>query len=252
MSPARTKPNAARLMMLVVRRELGQYLTTWSGYVILAALLLFLGLLYNIDAVGSTPKYSSDVLSRFFYDCSGCAVATGVLLAMRLIAEERQNGTLPLLTTSSLREGQIVAAKYVSAMVMIGLFTAISVYMPLLVFYNGAVSFGHIFAGYVGVLCIGSAGVAIGMFGSALVRSQLVAAIISLVITVVMLVLWTLARVVDGALGDIIGYLTLHDKHFNPFMEGTITLANLVYYGSVSLVFLVAARNVLESRRWRL
>lgn len=252
MSNARQKPSAVGLMGLLVRRELGQYLGTWNGYIIFSGLLLLSGLLYNSFAVGSTPKYSADVLSEFFYFASGTTVTTGLLLAMRLIAEERQNGTLPLLTTSSLSEGQIIFAKYVSALVMVGIYLVLTLYMPLLVFYNGAVSLGHILAGYVGLLCIGSAGVAIGMFGSALVRSQLVAAIISGVITVVMLVLWTIARVVEGTLGDLVGQLSLHDKHFRPFMDGIITLPNLIFYASVSIVFLFAARNVLESRRWRM
>jgi ABC-2 type transport system permease protein len=246
------RPTGMSGMTLIVKREIGEYLTTWSGYIIFAGLLLLTGLCYNAWAVGSTPRYSSDVLGDFFYFASGTTITTGLLLAMRLIAEERQTGTLPLLLTSSLTEGEIIAAKYVSAMVMIGIYLALTTFMPLLVFYNGAVSLGHIFAGYVGLLAIGSAGVAIGLFGSALVRSQLVAAIIAGVITVIMLVLWTIARVIEGTLGDVIGYLTLHDKHFRPFQDGTISSANVVFYASVTIAFLFAARNVLESRRWRM
>jgi ABC-2 type transport system permease protein len=252
MSNAQRKPSAAGLMALLVRREIGHYLGTWSGYIILAGLLLISGLCYNVFAVGSTPKYSADVLSDFFFWSSGATIATGLFLAMRLIAEERQTGTLPLLTTSSLSEGQIIFAKYVSAMVMVAIYLALTLFMPLLVFYNGAISLGHIFAGYVGLLCIGSAGVAIGMFGSALVRSQLLALIISAVITVVLLLMWMSARVVEGTLGDIVGQLSLHDKQFRPFMDGTVTLPNLIYYASLSIVFLFASRNVLESRRWRM
>jgi ABC-2 type transport system permease protein len=252
MSNVRAKPSVVSLMGLIVRRELGQYLGTWSGYIVFAALLLATGLFYNVESVGSSPKYSSDVLSDFFKWASGFTVVTGILLAMRLVAEERQNGTLPLLTTSSLTEGQIIFAKYLSAMVMICIYVALSLYMPFLVFYNGAVSLGHIFAGCFGMVLIGSAGVAIGMFGSALFKSQLVAAILAGVIALVMTLLWALARVVEGALGDIIGHITLHDKHFSPFMDGTVTLPNIVYYLSVTAVFLFAARNLLEARRWRM
>jgi ABC-2 type transport system permease protein len=252
MSTQHSKPSAASLMGLIVKRELGQYLGTWSGYIVFAALLLATGLFYNVESIGSSPKYSSDVLSDFFKWASGFTVVTGILLAMRLIAEERQNGTLPLLTTSSLTEGQIILAKYFSAMVMICIYVTLSLYMPFLVFQHGAVSLGHIFAGCFGMVLIGSAGVAIGMFGSALFRSQLVAAILAGVIALVMTLLWALARVVEGVLGEIIGQITLHDKHFSPFMDGTITLPNIVYYLSVTAVFLLAARNLLEARRWRM
>lgn len=251
MSSTVSKPSAARGIGLIIKRELGQYLNTWNGYIIFSVLLLITGLLYNVHAVGSTPRYSSDVLFEFFWVASGTTMFAAAFLSMRLIAEERQNGTLPLLSTSSLTEGQIIIAKYVSAMVMIGTYLLLTVYMPLLVFRNGAVSMGHIMAGYFGLLLLGSAVVAIGMFGSALVKSQLVALIISGAITVIMLLLWILARVVEGSLGDVIGMLSLHDKHFRPFQDGTISIANIVYYLSVSAFFLVAARNALESKRWR-
>lgn len=251
MSTVVSKPSAAQGVALIIKRELGQYLNTWSGYVIFAVLLLVTGLGYNVHAVGNTPRYSSDVLFEFFWVASGTTIFTGLLLTMRLIAEERQTGTLPLLSTSSLTEGQIILAKYASAVVMIGVYLALTLYMPFLVFYNGAVSVGHIAAGYLGLLLLGSAVVAIGMFGSAVVKSQLVALIISGAITVIMLLLWAVARMVEGPLGDVVGMLSLHDKHFRPFQDGTISIANVVFYVSVSAFFLVAARNALESRRWR-
>jgi hypothetical protein len=81
--------------------------------------------------------------------------------------------------------------------------------------------------------------------------SQLVAVIISGAILVVMLLQWMLARVVEGPLGDVIGYLSLHDKHFRPFMNGTISIKDIVFYLCVTVLFLILARNALEGRRWK-
>lgn len=251
MSRATSKPSAVRGIRLIVTREVGHYLGTWSGYVIAAALLAATGLLFNAFALGSQPRYSSDVLSDYFFYQSGMVIIAGILFSMRLVAEERQTGTLPLLTTSSLSDGQIVLAKYLSAVISLAIFLALTVHMPLLVILKGKVTFGHIFAGYLGLLLLGSASVAIGLFGSALAKSQLVAAVISGVIAVVMLLLWLTSRVVDGALGEIVSYFALHDKHFRPFMEGTVSTANVVFYLSVSGFFLMLARNALEGRRWR-
>ena len=66
-----------------------------------------------------------------------------------------------------------------------------------------------------------------------------------------MILLWATSRIVDGTLGDFISYLALHDKHFSGFKRGTISLSGVVFYLSVISFFLVLARNVLESRRWR-
>lgn len=238
-------------ILLIVRREVGQYASTWSGYLIAAALLLLSGLLYNVFGVGSVPQYSRDVLASAFYFLSGTTLVAGILFAMRLIAEERQTGSLPLLLGSPLSDAEIVVAKYLSAFIPVAIYVALAGYIPMLVYFRGNVSVGHVAAGYLGLLAIGSAGVAIGLFGSALFKSQLVAAIVSGVIAVVMLVLWKTSQLIEGPLGEVVAALALHDDHFRPFMEGTIELSNLVYYASVTAFFLVMSRNVLEAKRWR-
>ncbi len=247
----RSKPSAISGMTLIVRREMKQYFTTWSGYVIASMMLLISGLFYNVFAVGSSPKFSNDVLSDFFYIASGTAMTAGLLFSMRLIAEERQTGTFPLLASSPLTDGQIIMAKFLSAVALLVVYLVLTVPMPMLVFINGKVALSHIMGGYLGVLLIGSAAVAIGLFGSALVSSQLVAVIISAVTLVALLLLWLTSRVVDGWLGDLVSYLTLHEKHFQPFMDGTVSTANIVYYLSVIGFFLMLSRNALEAKRWR-
>lgn len=246
-----TKPSAISGMALIVRREMRQYFTTWSGYVVASMMLLLSGLFYNVFAVGSSPRFSNDVLSDFFYFTSGTAMTAGLLFSMRLIAEERQTGTFPLLASSPLTDGQIIMAKFLSAVALLVVYLVLTVPMPLLVFINGKIALSHIMGGYLGLLLIGSAAVAIGLFGSALVDSQLVAVIISGVTLVVLLLLWLTSRVVDGWLGDLVSYITLHDKHFRPFMDGTVSTANIVYYLSVIGFFLMLSRNALEARRWR-
>lgn len=246
-----TKPSAAAGITLIVRREMSQYFSTWSGYVIAAAMLLVAGLLYNVMAVGSSPRFSNDVLSSFFENTSGTTMIAAILFSMRLIAEERQTGTYPLLASSQLSDGQVIVAKYISALLLLSVFLLLTVPMPLLVFINGKVAVSHILAGYFGLLLIGSATVAIGLFGSSLVDSQLIAAIIGGVIVAVQLLLWLSARIVDGWLGDFVAYFALHDKHFRPFMDGTVSTANCLFYVSVTVFFLMLSRNALEARRWR-
>ena len=245
------KPSAIRGIMLIVRRELRQYFTTWSGYVITALMLLISGLLYNVFAIGSSPQYSSDVLAQFLYFQSGVTVVAALFFSMRLIAEERDKGTLPLLATSPLSDGQIIFAKFLSVILFLTIFLILTLPMPALIFLNGKVAISHIAVGYLGLLLIGSATCAIGVFGSALVSSQVVAIIISAVITVTLITLWYTARIADGWLSDVLEYLSLHNKHFLPFMDGTVSVTQVVFYLSMSAFFLVLARNALEAQRWR-
>ena len=108
-----------RGLILVARRELGAYTNTSMGYVILAAFLLLEGLFFNAFAVGASAKASADVLGDFFYFSFGCTVAAALFFSMRLIAEERQTGTMVLLQSSPLANWQVVGGKFLSVIVLI-------------------------------------------------------------------------------------------------------------------------------------
>jgi ABC-2 type transport system permease protein len=160
-------------------------------------------------------------------------------------------GTMVLYATSPVKDGQIVLGKFLSAFLFLCLLTLLTLYMPLLIFVNGKVSVGHIFGGYVGLLCLGAASLAIGIFGSSLAQSQIIAAIISTAILVSLLLFWLLVNVTEPPLSGIFSYLALHNKHFFPFMKGTINTRDLIYYLTVTCFFLMVSTRVIEARRWR-
>jgi len=236
---------------LIARRELGSYFRTLTGYIIAAILLLVDGLLFNIFALGGGEKLSAEVIGQFFFYTSGLTVIASIFLSMRLLAEERQTGTLVLLTSSPVHDAEIVLGKFLSALVFLALVLAASVYMPLLVLVNGKVSGGHLLAGYLGLLLIGGASLAIGTFGSAIARTQVLAVIFSASITLAMVVCWMLSKVTERPLSDVFVALAFHGKHFPPFQAGTVHLRDVVYYLMVTYVALFSATRVLESRRWK-
>jgi ABC-2 type transport system permease protein len=238
-------------MLLIARRELGGYFRSMTGYVIAGLVLLIDGLLFNAFVLSAGEMYSADVLSNFFYISFGTTVIASVFISMRLVAEERQTGTLVLLTSSPVHDWEIVIGKYLSALAFLAIITLATVYIPALVMVNGKVSFGHLAAGYLGLLLVGSAALAIGVFGSALARTQVLAAIISGVIVVSVLIAHLLARVTDRPLKDLFMALALYARHFPPFQTGTIHLRDVVYYVAVSYVALFAAIRVMEARRWK-
>lgn len=236
---------------LIARRELASYLRSWTGYVIIAAVLAVDGLLFNAYALGGADKRSSEVLGAFLYVSSGTTMIGAVFISMRLLAEERQSGTIALLYSSPVRDSEIIVGKFLSAMAFLGILTLATLYMPAMIFIHGKVSWGHIFAGYLGLLLLGSASLAIGTFGSALARSQVLAAIISAVMMVTMLVIWLVGRVTERPFSEIFTALALHGLHFQPFQSGMVHLRDIVYYLAVTYVFLFGATRVLEARRWR-
>ena len=116
---------------------------------------------------------------------------------------------------------------------------------------NGKVAIGQIAAGYAGLLLAGSAAVAVGTFGSSVARNQLFAAVVSSFLVVFFLVTWMLARKTEAPFSEIFSYMSLFDKHFQPFMRGRVNLDGIVYYLTVTYAFLMLSVRWMSTRRWR-
>ncbi len=241
-----------RTISIVFRRELAEYVRTVLGYVVAAAVLLVAGLLFYAQGLGPAAgeRLSGEVLARFFYTMSGLVVIAAIVLSIRLIAEERQAGTLVLLSTSPVREWEIVLGKFLSAWAFLGGITMISIYMPLLVMINGKISLGQVLVGYLGLLLIGAACLAIGIFATSLTRHQLVAAAGASAITGTMFLFWQLSVVLDPPLSRVFAGLAIHARHFQGFQLGILHLRDVVYYLAVTYFFLLLATKSMEVKRW--
>jgi len=236
--------------VIIAKRDLSAFLMSYSGYFILASVLFVNGILFQHFAMGSTARYSHEVLEGFFYYNGGMSIIAAIFLTMRTLAEEQAQGTDQLLRGSILSDSDVVVGKYLSVMTMLLILALLSTYLPAMIFVNGKVSLTHIAVGYLGVLAISSAVAAIGVFASSLFRSQMAAAIVSSVIVVVFITAWILAQITDPPFSDIASYSAIWDKHFEPFKEGRLLTQSLVYLGSITCFFLFLASQTLDERRW--
>ncbi|HOU92429.1 MAG TPA: ABC transporter permease [Polyangiaceae bacterium] len=236
--------------LLIAGRELGAYRRSWLGPAIVAAVLLTDGLLFY-GWVLTEKLLSAEALSQFFYIASGPLMIAAILLSMRLVAEERQVGTMTLLNTAPITEFDIVLGKYLALLAVLVLMTLLSAYMPALLLVRGKVSFAHVATGYAGLILLGGAAASIGLFASSLTRSQIVAGILGAGMLTPLVILWMLARVVDPPLNQFLSGLAIHHENYRPFMDGVLELHRVVYYLVVTAFFLLAATKTLEARRWR-
>jgi ABC-2 type transport system permease protein len=131
------------------------------------------------------------------------------------------------------------------------LLTALTLYMPALLFVNGKVSVGQIAVGYLGLLLLGSASTAIGLFASTLARSQVVSVIVGGAILAVLILLWIVAQSTNPPLNKVLSALAFHHANFRPFQIGQLQLQSVAYYLAVTYFFLLGAIKILEARRWR-
>ncbi len=236
---------------LIAGRELRAYLRSPFGYIVAAATLLIDGILFEAFALGASARLSAEVLIDFFYFASGTTMVASILLSMRLIAEERQTGTLVLMNTAPVRDADIVLGKFLASFGFVVILTLLTAYMPLLILVNGKISLGHVVVGYLGLILLGAASVAIGLFGSAVAKTQVLAVITGAAILVVMILLWLIARITDPPLNTFLASIAIHDQRQGGFMRGVLQLDNVVYYVVVTYLFLLAATKTLEARRWR-
>jgi ABC-2 type transport system permease protein len=238
---------------LIASRELKAYVRSPLGYVVAAGMLLADGIWFIAKALGPVggKRLSAAVLEEFFHGTTGVTMFACIVLSMRLVAQEHEQGSLVLLRTAPLRDRDLVLGKFLSVLIVITVVLALTAYMPALIFVNGKVSVGHILVGYLGVLLLAAASIAIGLFASALAKRQVIAAIIAAVLMGTMLLLWMLARVTEPPVSEFIAGLALHHMRQRPFMTGLLRLENVVYYLAVSFFFLLAATKTLEARRWR-
>ncbi len=238
---------------LIAARELKAYSRSPLGYVAAAAALLIEGILFMALAMGApgSSKLSANVLAEYFHNTSGVTMILAVALSMRVIAQEHESGTLVLLKTSPISDTQLVIGKYIATMLVLAVITLLTCYMPGLVYAYGRVSIGQILVGYCGLFLLAGVATAVGMFASALAKSQVIAAIVGAAIMGALVLMWLLARVSEAPIDDFIEGLAVHHLRFNDFKRGVLRLENVVFYIAMAFFFLLASIKTLEARRWR-
>jgi len=236
---------------IIYRRELGAYLRSPFAWVIAAVLLLVDGIFFR-GFVLPGQNLSASVLEKFFYFSSGVALAAGLLLSFRLISEERSTNSMVLLTTSPVRDSEIIVGKFLAALTFLAILLAMSIYMPLLIKVRGKITYSQIMVGYLGLLLIGSATLSMGLFASSMVKNQVLSAVIGLAIMIIMVFLFQFAKTLDGTIKDVLQELDLWWIHFqNGFMRGVLNLKDLIYYLAVIYFFLLLSVKTLEAKRWQ-
>jgi ABC-2 type transport system permease protein len=251
----------------LVRRELGSYFASLTGYVIISAVLFLIGFSFA-DLLERLNREATDVpVTELFYQTWYfwlILLLASPLVTMRSFAQEKSAGTFETLVTAPVSDGQVVLAKFTSALVFHLLMWSPLLACILIVRHytndTSAFSPGVVASTYLGISLIGSLYMAIGCFASALTRSQIIAAILSFVVGVVLFLmsfrsLFNLPQ--TGRWADIFTYLSLMEpcasmiEHMQDFVRGTWDTRYLVFYVSLTAFFLFLTLKVVEGRRWK-
>ncbi len=230
----------------IALREFKSYLASPTAYVVTGIFLLLTGFFFSIS-----PATYFETSIRGLWEFWGTLLLLllASVLTMRLLAEERKMGTLELLLTAPVRDSEVIMGKFLGSLGILTVMLALTFYYPILLMSFGDPDMGPIVTGYLGLFLLGCASLAVGLFASSLTSNQLVAAMVAGGIIFALWFAGMAASLLPEAMGEVISYVSLY-YHFSSFMRGVIDTRGIIYYLSITVLFLFLAIRSIESSRW--
>jgi ABC-2 type transport system permease protein len=249
----------------VFRKELQLYFSSPIAYAVLTIFALVSGwFFYNVFAfytlmsmqAAMNPMMARDmsvtegVLRPLFQNISVIMLLMMPILTMRLFSEEKKSGTIELLLTYPVRDGEVLLGKYLAALTLFAGMLALTLVYPLLTAWTTSLEWGPLATGYLGLLLQGAAFVAIGILISSLTENQIVAAVSTFGVLLIFWVISWAAEAAGPGLGRVLSHLSL-TEHFDSFAKGVIDTKDVIYYLNLTILSLFLTLRSLESKRWR-
>lgn len=236
-----------RTIRAVAFKEIQIYFSSPVAYIVALIFMALSGFFFVRDLGNPFPEAS---LSNFFQGATFLLIPLAPALTMRLLAEEQKLGTIELLLTSPVRDWEVILGKYLASFVFLLFLLALTSYYVILLLVFATPDPGPIYSGYVGLILYGMAALSVGILTSTLTSNQIIAAVVGTGILVVLYATSFIGDVVTGVWATIFNQLGF-TSHFNDFDRGIIDSTHVVYFVTVTALFLFLSIRALESRRWR-
>jgi len=172
------------------------------------------------------------------------------MISMRLFSEEKFSGTIELLMTSPVRDLEVILGKWLGALTLYAALLGVSAINLGLLFFYGTPDWKPILVGYLGLLLQGGCLLAIGAFISTTTRNQIVAALITFDLCLLLWVFDWVSSYETAAWAQVMSYVSVL-THFEPFAKGVLDSKDVVFYLSFIFLGLFLTARSLESLRWR-
>ncbi len=232
-------------MKAVFKRELKAYFSTPIGFLVLAAYYFFLGLYFTIIYSAGSPDISMILMAM-----STVVVFTVPIITMRLMSEDRRQKVDQALLTAPVKLSGIVLGKFFAAMALFAIGFIPTVIFELIIVSYVSVNIMSFIYSLLGILLLGGALIAIGMFISSLTESSVISAILTLIINFIVLYMSTFASMVNvtwlATAIEKAAFITV----FENFGTNIFSVADIVYFLSIIAAFIFLTVRSLEKRRW--
>ena len=243
-------------MFTLFKKEINGFLNSLIGYIVIIVFLLVTGLFlwvfpleFNILDFGYANLDGLFIMAPFVF------LFLIPAITMRSFADEKKTGTLEILMTQPLTDLQVILAKYFAGLVLV-IFSLLPTLIYFLSVYNlglpqGNLDTGGMWGSYIGLLFLGAAFVAIGIFASSLTDNQIISFIISVFLCAFFYMGFELIYtfILSGSAGLLVQSLGIN-AHYSSMSRGVIDSRDLVYFISFTGVFILLTKLSLESRKW--
>ncbi len=172
------------------------------------------------------------------------------MITMRLFAEEKRNGTIELLATSPVRDGEVILGKWLAALSLYGGILLLTALNFVFLFKYGNPDWKPLAIGYLGLLLQAGALLAVGMFISTLTRNQIIAGAATFGVCLLLWVLEWVSGSESATWAQVLSYMSVV-SHIGSFSKGVLDTKDAVYYVSLTFLGLFFTARSLESLRWR-
>lgn len=235
-------------MTAIFKREFRSFFQSMIGYIFIAATLLLIGIyFYAYNIHGAYPYFS--------YTMSACVyvfLVTIPILTMKVLAEDRRNKTDQLILTAPVNVGSVVLGKFLAVASVFMIVIAITCLYPLIMALYGTVPMRETYGAIFGFFLYGLTGIAVGIFISSVTESQIIAAVLTFAALFVTYIMSGLCSMISSTGNLITEFLGLFDfySRFDSFLQGSLELSSIVYFISVTALFLFLTAQSIQKRRY--
>jgi len=232
-----------RSFAVLLHKEVMALFSSPIAYVVVTVFLLIMGYSFTLTLfISHTPS-----LVPLFFQMFVLFLLTVPIITMRLVAEERKLRTIEMLLTAPVSEAQIVLAKFAASFGLLVLMLLLSAAYPIVLALYGDPDWGPIYSGYLGLVLLGGALVGCGLLASTLVSNQIIAALLSLSLFLLLWIIDDFGYLLPDPLDTLVVNLSL-SGHFKPFATGSLYLSDAAFYVSATLLTLFLSARALAQR----
>lgn len=233
---------------IIAKKELGSFFDSLVAYILLVAFLGFSG--FFTWLWGSDIFYHKQASLDIFFNVALWSLFFFIpAITMRQFAEEHKSGTIELLLTKRLSDRQLILGKYLACLLLVIIALAFTIPYYVSVAKLGNIDHGSTITGYLGLILMSSAYIAIGLLASSLTSNQIVAFLMALLAGVVFqFILGSVGAGQSGWIGSLLTDLSI-PHHFESMSRGVIDSKDVIYFLVLTLLGLMLTEVVISKRK---